>query len=75
MFFKEDPVYFLRERSVEIEQNRLMEICSLRLILQTETCQDTWFGSLEGPWDTELQIKHLVLIQITKALGFFVLAL
>ena len=27
LFFKEDPVYFLRERSVEIEQNRLMEIC------------------------------------------------
>ena len=54
LFFKEDPVYFLREGSVEIEQNRLMEICELRLTLQTETCQDTWLGSLDGPWDTQL---------------------
>ena len=30
LFFREDPVYFLREMCVELEQNSLMEICKLR---------------------------------------------
>ena len=36
LFFREDPVYFLREMSVEFEQNSLMEICKLGLVSQTE---------------------------------------
>ena len=52
LFFKEDPVSFLRKRCVEIEQNRLMEICKFRLLSKTETWQDTWYDPLEGPCDT-----------------------
>ena len=64
LFFREDPVYFLREMCVEIEQNSLMEICKLGLISQTETCVDIWYVSIEGSKDKELQIKHLILFQI-----------
>ena len=51
LFFREDPVYFLREMCVEIEQNSLMEICKLGLISQTETCRDIWSVSIEGTKD------------------------
>ena len=51
LFFREDPVYFLREMCVEIEQNSLMEICKLGLISQTETCRDIWSVSIEGSKD------------------------
>ena len=51
LFFREDPVFFLREMCVELEQNSLMEICKLGLISQTETCQNVWFISFEGSKD------------------------
>ena len=54
LFFREDPVYFLREICVEIDQFWSMESCKLSLIPQTETFQDIRYGSLEGTWDTKL---------------------